>query len=71
VVTGFSQGAMLSYAVIARPEARVFAALPIAGLLPRELWPEARPIGGLMPGVYAFHGAADARDDGGGTVFDG
>ncbi len=61
VVTGFSQGAMLSYAVIARPEARVFAALPIAGLLPRELWPEARPIGGLMPGVYAFHGAADAR----------
>lgn len=61
VVMGFSQGAMLSYAVLARPGAGVFAALPIAGLLPRELWPVARDVGGLLPSVTAFHGDADAR----------
>lgn len=61
VVTGFSQGGMLSYAVVARPDGGVFAALPIGGLLPRELWPEARDIGGLLPAVYAFHGTADDR----------
>lgn len=61
VVTGFSQGGMLSYAVIARPDGGVFAALPIGGLLPRELWPQARDIGGLLPAVYAFHGTADER----------
>ena len=61
IVTGFSQGGMLSYAVVARPDGGVFAALPIGGLLPHDLWPAARPVGGLLPGVYAFHGAADAR----------
>lgn len=61
VVTGFSQGGMLSYAVVARPDGGVSAALPLGGLLPRELWPEARAIGGLLPAVYAFHGTADAR----------
>ncbi len=61
VVMGFSQGAMLSYAVVARPGAGVIAALPIGGLLPRDLWPAQRAVGGLLPGVYAFHGAADAR----------
>ena len=61
IVTGFSQGAMLSYAVVARPDGGVFAALPLGGLLPRELWPEARDIGGLLPAVYALHGTADDR----------
>jgi phospholipase/carboxylesterase len=61
VVLGFSQGAMLSYAVLARPGAGVFAALPVAGLLPRELWPVARVVGGLLPSVTAFHGEADPR----------
>lgn len=61
VVMGFSQGAMLSYAILARPGAGVFAALPIGGMLPRELWPEARDVGGLLPSVTAFHGEADAR----------
>jgi phospholipase/carboxylesterase len=61
IVTGFSQGGMLSYAIVARPDGGVFAALPIGGLLPRELWPAARDIGGLLPAVHAFHGTADER----------
>ncbi len=61
VVTGFSQGGMLSYAIVARPDGGVFAALPVGGLLPRELWPTARPVGGLLPMVVALHGDADAR----------
>ena len=61
ILLGFSQGAMLSYAALARPGAGVFAALPIGGMLPRELWPEARDVGGLLPSVTAFHGEADAR----------
>ena len=42
-------------------QAHIFAALPMGGLLPRELWPAARDIGGLLPGVYAFHGTDDPR----------
>jgi len=61
VVSGFSQGGMLSYAIVARPDGGVAAALPVGGLLPRELWPEARAIGGLLPAVYAFHGTGDER----------
>lgn len=61
IVSGFSQGGMLSYAIVARPDAGVFAALPLGGLLPRALFPVARPVGGLLPAVYAFHGTADAR----------
>lgn len=61
VVSGFSQGGMLSYAVVAEPGAGVIAAMPLGGFLPRELWPSPRAVGGLLPGVYAFHGTADAR----------
>jgi phospholipase/carboxylesterase len=61
IVTGFSQGGMLSFALAARANAGVFAALPIAGVLPRELWPATRPPGGLAVQVWAFHGSADER----------
>ena len=61
IVSGFSQGGMLSYAIVARPDAGVSAALPLGGLLPRALFPEARAVGGLLPAVYAFHGTADER----------
>lgn len=61
VATGFSQGAMLSYALAARNPSVVRSAVPISGRLPRHFWPEARPIGGLLPEVFALHGTADDR----------
>lgn len=61
VVMGFSQGGMLSYAIVAREDAGVGAALPISGVIPRSLWPAERPIGGMLPSVWAFHGTVDDR----------
>lgn len=61
VVTGFSQGAMLAFAVAARSPSIVRGAVPIAGRLPAAFVPTARPLGGLLPEVVALHGAADAR----------
>lgn len=61
VVMGFSQGGMLSYAIVAREDAGVGAALPISGVIPRQLWPAERPLGGLLPSVWAFHGTVDDR----------
>ncbi len=55
VLTGFSQGGVMSFALAARPE--VFAAtIPVAGSLPRALWPSANAR--LAP-VRALHGEAD------------
>lgn len=56
IVTGFSQGGMLSFALaIAHPD--VFAAaLPIAGALPKSMWPTE---GGPTTRVRAFHGDVD------------
>jgi phospholipase/carboxylesterase len=61
IVTGFSQGGMLAYAIAARPDGGVAAALPLGGLLPASLWPRLRPTGGFPTPVFAFHGSADAR----------
>jgi phospholipase/carboxylesterase len=61
VVTGFSQGGMLSYALaVLHPEV-VRAAFPASGLLPEGLLPSAWPAGKEMPRVHAFHGTADDR----------
>lgn len=54
VVTGFSQGGILSFAIAARHPERVTLALPVSGLLPPKLWPRARP----AP-VVALHGDKD------------
>jgi phospholipase/carboxylesterase len=63
VVTGFSQGGMMAFALaVTHPEA-LAAAFPISGLLPSSLYPSAalssgpRPM--TLPPVVAFHGAAD------------
>ncbi|MCE7892668.1 MAG: alpha/beta fold hydrolase [Myxococcales bacterium] len=58
IVTGFSQGGMLSFAIAARHPGRVRAALPIGGVLPPPLWP------GLDAGrpavrIIALHGETD------------
>lgn len=58
VVTGFSQGGMLSFALaVHRPEL-VAAAFPIAGWLPQSLAPEGSPPPGSPP-IRAFHGVDD------------
>lgn len=59
VITGFSQGGMLSFALAARAPAIVRAAVPIAGRLPMSMLPLALP--DPRPEVTALHGTADGR----------
>jgi len=60
VVTGFSQGGMLSFAIAARHPERVRAAFPIGGVLPQPLWP-ALDAGRPSVRIVALHGEADER----------
>lgn len=58
VVTGFSQGGMLAFALAVRESPAVGEAIPVSGLLP----PRLRPRPGTAtdrPRVTALHGAAD------------
>jgi len=59
VVTGFSQGGMLSYALALTAPQKIHFALPISGELPPQLWPRARPKRGSVPRMIALHGVAD------------
>jgi len=67
LVGGFSQGAIIAYALAARhPE--IVAAFPIAGVLPTEIFPPGHP---PMAPVFAMHGTEDTVipfDDGRRTV---
>ena len=58
VITGFSQGGMLSFAVATRHPDAVGTAIPIAGVLPEPLLPSAPPPEG-GPVVRALHGLSD------------
>lgn len=59
IVTGFSQGGMLSYAlVILHPES-VGEAFPVSGLLTPPHWPSTWAAGKIQPRIEAFHGDAD------------
>lgn len=61
IVTGFSQGGMLSYALaVLHPEV-VRAAFPVGGVLAKPLWPTAWPAGSEMPKIHAYHGTTDER----------
>lgn len=58
LVTGFSQGGMLAFALaLHRPE-RLRLALPISGMLPEPLWPAKRAAAGAPP-IVALHGTSD------------
>ncbi|MCA9663634.1 MAG: alpha/beta fold hydrolase, partial [Myxococcales bacterium] len=59
VITGFSQGGMLSFAVAMRHPDKIAAAFPISGWLPPPLWPEAGPPDVAAPPILALHGDAD------------
>lgn len=57
IVTGFSQGGMLSFALAVQHGDLFAAALPIGGWLPEPLWPpDGNP---KAPPIFAFHGDAD------------
>ncbi len=59
IVTGFSQGGMLSFTLVALHPEVVGEAFPIGGLLARPLWPATWPANRPKPLVHAFHGTAD------------
>jgi phospholipase/carboxylesterase len=60
VVSGFSQGGMLSYAVaLSRPEL-VECAVPISGMLPEPLWPVRAHDASWFPKIRSLHGKADS-----------
>lgn len=59
VVTGFSQGGILAFALASTRPDLVSTAIPIAGGLPRGLWPRALPRGAVGVPVRALHGRND------------
>jgi phospholipase/carboxylesterase len=60
VVAGFSQGAMVAYAVAVRHPESVSGAVPVSGWLPEPLWPVA---GQPVAPVRALHGTRDTVID--------
>lgn len=58
VITGWSQGGDLSFALAVRHPRRVRAALPVLGMLPEACWPAD---GARLPPVHAFHGEQDVN----------
>ncbi|MET0385002.1 MAG: dienelactone hydrolase family protein [Polyangiales bacterium] len=63
LVTGFSQGGMLSFALATRHPALIEYAIPISGTLPDPLWPNDKPSPPRSPPIHALHGNADAIVD--------
>lgn len=57
VVTGFSQGAMMSYALAILQPGSIAGAVPVSGAIPAPLVPATRT--GPAPPVRAMHGSAD------------
>jgi len=57
VVTGFSQGGMLSFTLALRHGELFARAVPVAGWLPEPLWPAVAPPGAAP--IVALHGDAD------------
>lgn len=62
VVTGFSQGGMLAFAIAVRHPDRISAAYPIGGALSESLIPKQAQLGGT-PKIVALHGEADTQVD--------
>ncbi len=64
IVTGFSQGGMLSFALAVLHPEHIRLALPVAGWLPPPLWPntaegKSTAEGKAAPPIVALHGADD------------
>lgn len=58
VVSGFSQGGALAFAIAVRRPASIARAVPMGGWLPEPLWPAA---GDPIAPISALHGERDAR----------
>ncbi|MEZ4219434.1 MAG: alpha/beta fold hydrolase [Polyangiaceae bacterium] len=59
ILTGFSQGGMLSFTVAAQHPRRIAAAFPLGGLMPPQLLPSTKSA--ELPHVVALHGQVDDR----------
>lgn len=59
IVTGFSQGGILSFALATRYPRQFAAAFPLAGWLPAVLYPKQKK-GQSFPYIYAQHGGVDS-----------
>jgi phospholipase/carboxylesterase len=59
VVMGFSQGGMLTWAVVLKHPRAFAAAFPVAGFLFPEMLESTRVDARAMPPIVAFHGGAD------------
>lgn len=59
IVTGFSQGGMLSFCLAVHHGELFSAAFPIGGWLPPPLWPKPDADAKLAPPIVAFHGDSD------------
>jgi len=58
-VVGFSQGAMLSYALALYHPQDLGAVFPIAGALPPSVWPSRRAPNTESPPIFSVHGTLD------------
>ncbi len=58
LVTGFSQGGMLSLALAVQHPDQIGGAFPLAGWLPKPLWPAQRAPKNAPP-IFGLHGDAD------------
>lgn len=61
IITGFSQGGMLSFALAAGYPREIGEAVPVSGLLTSAMIPAAWPAGEPRPRILALHGDADTR----------
>ncbi|HYC53908.1 MAG TPA: alpha/beta fold hydrolase [Candidatus Binatia bacterium] len=59
VVTGFSQGGTVAFALATLRPDLVSAAVPVAGFLPMPMWPAQRPKIRPLPKILALHGEKD------------
>jgi phospholipase/carboxylesterase len=59
IVTGFSQGGMLSFCLAVHHGELFSAAFPVGGWLPPPLWPKPDADATLAPPIVAFHGDED------------
>ena len=59
IVSGFSQGGMLSYAMALHHPHTLSFAHPMSGLLPLALWPDHKRPGVHYPPIVVSHGTAD------------
>ena len=59
IVSGFSQGAVVAYYLATYHPTQVHGAVPIAGLLPKPLWPSKLSTSHPWPAIHAIHGEHD------------